>query len=203
MKNNRCEPESLVTKMDREIRSSVVHELIRNRRSVRRYSERPVEREKVLACLEAARLAPSADNVQPWRFLVLDDPEQKERFSKEVFSGIYSRTCFAAKAPVLILLMARLDIVANRIGKQIQGIHYYFIDMGIAGEHAVLQAEELGLGTCWIGWFNTRRARKIAKIPKKYKIVSLLSMGYPEKRPGRGKKRKKLSEIVWFNTIGK
>lgn len=203
MKNNRCEPERLVTKMDRETRSSVVHELIRNRRSVRRYSERPVEREKVLDCLEAARLAPSADNVQPWRFLVLDDPEQKERFSKEVFSGIYSRTRFAAKAPVLILLMARLDIVANRIGKQIQGIHYYFIDMGIAGEHAVLRAEELGLGTCWIGWFNTRKARKIAKIPKKYKIVSLLSMGYPETRPSREKKRKKLSEIVWFNTIGK
>ena len=178
-------------------------QLVKNRRSVRRYSDRPVEREKVLTCLEAGRLAPSADNVQPWRFLVLDDSELKERFSKEVFSGIYTKTRFAAKAPVLILLLARLDIIANRIGKQIQGIHYYFIDVGIAGEHVVLQAEELGLGTCWIGWFNTRKARKIAKIPKKYKIVSLLSMGYPEAKPTREKKRKTLSEIVWFNTIGK
>jgi nitroreductase len=183
--------------------TSGFRQLVTNRRSVRRYSDRPVERDKVLACLEAARLAPSADNVQPWRFLVLDDSELRDRFSKEVFSGIFTKTRFAAKAPILILLLARLDIVANRIGKQIQGIHYYFIDVGIAGEHIVLQAEELGLGTCWIGWFNTRKARKIAKIPKRYKIVSLLSMGYPETRPTREKKRKTLSEIVWFNTIGK
>jgi len=176
-------------------------QLVKKRRSIRRYTDRPVKRNEILACLEAARLAPSADNVQPWRFLVIDDPELKERFSREAFSGIYSKTRFAAKAPVLVLLLARLDIIANRIGKQIQGIHYYFIDVGIAGEHFVLQAEELGLGTCWIGWFNTRKARKIAKIPKKYKIVSLLSMGYPEARPSQDKKRKSLEEIVWFNTL--
>ena len=191
------------TQMTGEEETSDFRRLVRSRRSIRRYTDQPVERDKVLACLEAARLAPSADNVQPWRFLVLDDSELKVRFSKEVFAGIYTKTRFAAKAPVLILLLARLDIVANRIGKQIQGIHYYFIDVGIAGEHIVLQAEELGLGTCWIGWFNTRKARKIARIPKKYKIVSLLSMGYPETRPAREKKRKTLSEIAWFNTVGK
>ena len=183
-------------------RASSFRELVQNRRSVRRYTDQPVEREKILACLEAARLAPSADNVQPWRFLVIDDAEMKKKFADGVFSGIYSKSKFASKAPVLILLLARLDIVANRIGKQIQGIHYYFIDAGIAGEHAVLQAEDLGLGTCWIGWFNTRKARKIAKIPSKYKIVSLLSLGYPERKPGREKKRKALSEIAWFNRIG-
>ena len=203
MKEDPGGQDRLAAQMTSEEGAYGFRQLVKNRRSVRRYSDRPVEREKVLTCLEAGRLAPSADNVQPWRFLVLDDSELKERFSKEVFSGIYTKTRFAAKAPVLILLLARLDIIANRIGKQIQGIHYYFIDVGIAGEHVVLQAEELGLGTCWIGWFNTRKARKIAKIPKKYKIVSLLSMGYPETKPTREKKRKTLSEIVWFNTIGK
>lgn len=178
-----------------------VKETIQQRRSVRRYLDKSVEREKILICLEAARLAPSADNVQPWRFVVIDDPELKEKFSKKVFSGIYSISKFAAKAPVLILILARLDIIANRIGKQIQGVNFYLIDIGIAGEHIVLQAEELGLGTCWIGWFNSRNARKILRIPRKYKIVSLLSMGYYEKKPRREKKRKSLQEIVWFNEI--
>jgi nitroreductase len=169
-------------------------QLVRGRRSIRRYLEKPVEREKILTCIEAARLAPSADNVQPWRFLIIDDPNLKAQFAKEVFSGIYFVTKFAAKAP-------RLDIIANRIGKQIQNIHYYYIDTGIAGEHIVLQAEELGLGTCWVGWFNPRKARRFLKIPRKYKIVSLMAMGYYEKKPSREKKRRKLEEIAWFNKI--
>lgn len=176
-------------------------QLVKGRRSIRRYLEKPVEREKILTCIEAARLAPSADNVQPWRFLIIDDPDLKAKFAKEVFSGIYFITKFAAKAPVIIVILAKLDIIANRIGKQIQNIHYYFIDSGIAGEHIVLQAEELGLGTCWIGWFNPRKARKFLKIPRKYKIVSLMAMGYYEKKPSREKKRRKLEEIAWFNKI--
>jgi nitroreductase len=176
-------------------------QLVKNRRSIRRYLEKPVEKEKILACIEAARLAPSADNVQPWRFLIIDDPELKAKFAQEVFSGIYFISKFAAKAPVLIMILGRLDIIANRIGKQIQDIHFYLIDIGIAGEHIVLQAEELGLGSCWIGWFNIRKARKFLKIPRKYKIVSLMAMGYYEKRPTREKKRKELEEIAWFNKI--
>jgi nitroreductase len=180
---------------------SPFQELVRSRRSIRRYLDKPVEKEKVLTCIEAARLAPSADNVQPWRFLIIDDPELKARFAKEVFSGIYFVSRFAAQAPVLIMILARLDIIANRIGKQIQDISFYLIDIGIAGEHIVLQAEELGLGTCWIAWFNPRKARKFFKIPRKYKIVSLMAMGYYEKRPQKEKKRKKLEEIAWFNRI--
>lgn len=178
-----------------------VKKIIAQRRSVRRYLDKPIEREKILTCLEAARLAPSADNVQPWRFLVVDDPELKDELANNVFSGIYSVSKFAAKAPVLIMILARLDILANRIGKQIQGVNFYLIDSGIAGEHIVLQAEELGLGTCWIGWFNSRKARKILGIQKKYKIVSFLSMGYYEKKPSREKKRKNLEDIAWFNKI--
>ncbi len=176
-------------------------ELVRSRRSIRRYLDKPVEREKILTCIEAARLAPSADNVQPWRFLIIDDPKLKAQYAKKVFSGIYSISSFAEKAPVLILILARLDIIANRIGRQIQNIQFYLLDIGIAGEHIVLQAQALGLGTCWIGWFNIRKARKFLKIPRKYKIVSMLAMGYSEKRPSREKKRKKIEDIAWFNTI--
>ncbi len=176
-------------------------QLVRNRRSVRKFLERPVEREKILACIEAARLAPSASNVQPWRFLIIDDPALKMRFAKKAFSGIYSATRFASQAPVLILVLARLDLWANRLGRQVQGISYYLIDSGIAGEHLVLQAEELGLGTCWIGWFSLKRARRFFSIPRKYKIVALLAMGYHDLKPQAEKPRKKLEEIAWFNRI--
>lgn len=182
---------------------TLFQQLVQSRRSIRRFLDKPVEREKILCCLEAARVAPSADNVQPWRFLVIDEPEIIEILAKKSFSGIYFISKFAAKAPVLIVILARLDIIANRIGKQIQNINFYLIDIGIAGEHIVLQAEELGLGTCWIGWFNARQTRKILRIPRRYKIVSLMAMGYYEKKPSREKKRKKLEEIAWFNKIGK
>lgn len=177
-------------------------ELVRKRRSVRRYLDRPVEREKILACLEAARLAPSAENVQPWRFLVIDDPVIKQRYAAAAFSGIYSFSRFAAKAPVLIVILSRPDLLANRIGRQIQHVAFSLIDIGISGEHLALQAEELGLGTCWIGWFNSRRTRKFFHIPRQYKIVCMMALGYPEAGPLREKKRKDLAEIAWFNRLG-
>ncbi len=182
---------------------SFFQQLVRHRRSIRRYLDQPVDRQKILTCIEAARLAPSADNVQPWRFLIIDEPDLKARLSKEIFSGIYTISKFAAKAPVLILILAQLDILTNRIGKQIQNVQFYLVDIGIAGEHIVLQAEEFGLGSCWIGWFNSRKARKILKIPWKYKIVAMLAMGYYEKRPRKEKKRRNLEEIAWFNKIGR
>lgn len=176
--------------------------LVRGRMSIRRYLPQPVEREKILACLEAARLAPSASNAQTWRFFVMDDPELKSRFARAAFSGIYGQTRFAAAAPVLILILAKPDFLAHRLGKQIQRVPFAMIDIGIAGEHLVLQAEELGLGTCWIGWFHMRKARKVLKIPRKYKIVSLLALGYYEKKPSRERLRKPLEEIAWFNACG-
>ena len=176
-------------------------ELAKNRMSIRRFLDKPVERDKIFACLEAARIAPSSENSQPWRFLVVDDPELKNKFSRKVFSGIYKVSKFAAKAPILILIIAQLDIVAHKLGKQIQNIQFHLIDIGIAGEHLVLQAEELGLGTCWMGWFDVRKARRFFKIPKKYKIVALMPVGYYEKKPSRKRKRKSMEEIAWFNRI--
>ena len=156
-------------------------QLVKSRRSIRKFQDKRVEREKIQECVEAARLAPSAENVQPWRFLIVDDEEIKTRLGKLAFHGIYSPTKWAVNAPAIVILLAKLDILANRIGKQIQGTNYYLIDIGIAGEHFVLQAQELGLGTCWIGWFNERGVRKALKIPKKYKIVQLMVLGYPLK----------------------
>jgi nitroreductase len=189
--------------MTKDLPDSPFRRLIEGRKSIRRYSEdRPVEREVLLRCLDAARIAPSAENAQPWRFLVIDDPEIRDRFSAEVFSGIYKVSKFAARAPVLILVLARLNVVAHRIGAQVQNIHYHYIDVGIAGQHLVLQAEELGVGSCWVGWFSVRKARRFFSIPPKYKIVSLLALGHYDTKPSRERKRKPLEEIAWFNGLG-
>ena len=146
-------------------------ELVKSRRSIRKYTDKKVNREDIKKCIEAARLAPSAENVQPWRFIIIDEPELLAGLAKEAFSNIYFPMKFVGKAPVIVVMLAKLDVLANRIGKQIQDIHYYYIDIGIAGEHLVLQAQELGLSTCWIGWFHPKKVREYLKIPKSYKIV--------------------------------
>jgi nitroreductase len=176
-------------------------DLVRSRRSIRRFLPRPVEREKILACLEAARLAPSAHNVQPWRFVVIDEPGLKDKLCTAAFPGIYSVSRFAVQAPVIILILARIDVVAHRLGGQIQGTAFHLIDIGIAGEHLILQAEELGLGTCWMAWFSARRVRKALRVPRKYKIVAMMPIGYAASRPPRDTVRKPLSEVAWWNGI--
>jgi nitroreductase len=176
-------------------------QLVQTRRSVRRFLDRPVDRDLILQCVEAARLAPSAENVQPWRFLILDDPETRLKFCKENFTGLYRVTQWAEKAPVLVVMLAQRDILANRIGKQITGIQYYLLDMGIGGEHFCLQAAELGLGTCWIGWFSPRKTQRSLGLPRKYKAVALLALGYPAEGAVRPLKRRNQNEIYWFNKV--
>ena len=175
--------------------------IVRGRRSIRRYLPTPIEREKLLACLEAARLAPSAHNGQPWRFIVVDDPGLKERLAAAAFSGIYSGSKFAAQAPVILVLLARTQFLAHGLGRRLQNVPFHLLDIGIAGEHIVLQAEELGLATCWMGWFSYRKARKLLAIPRKYKIMAMMPLGYAEKRPRREPPRRALEEIVTYNGI--
>lgn len=181
---------------------TALQKIIRRRRSIRRFAATPVEREKVLACLEAARLAPSAHNAQPWRFLVVDDPDLKARVAAAAFAGIFSSCKFAAAAPVIVVMLVVPDAVTNIIGTRLRKTPFHWIDMGIAGEHIVLQAEELGLATCWIGWFNEKRLRKALKIPRKYRVAALMPIGYAEKRPTGSPRKKSLEEIAWFNTPG-
>jgi nitroreductase len=175
--------------------------ILRGRRSIRRYLPTPVEPEKLRACLEAARMAPSAHNAQPWRFIVVDDPELKNRLASVAFSGIYSGSKFAAQAPIIIVLLVKRGLVAHHLGGRFQNVHYHLIDMGIAGEHIVLQAEELGLATCWMGWFNYRWVRKALKIPRKFKVVAMMPVGYAEKRPTREPPRKTFEEVATFNGV--
>ncbi|MEI8344911.1 MAG: nitroreductase family protein [Candidatus Omnitrophota bacterium] len=173
-------------------------DLIKTRRSIRQYAARPVSRQVIERCLEAARLAPSACNSQPWEFIVVDEPALKECLAKAAFGGAYSMNQFASKAPVLVAVVTQKSKVFARLGGFFRQVRYNLIDIGIAVEHFVLQAAEDGVGTCWLGWFAEKKAKRVLGITKDKKVDVLLSMGYPE-GPLKEKLRKTMSQISVFN----
>jgi len=176
-------------------------DLLKHRKSVRDFLDRPVEQEKIMMCLEAARLAPSACNSQPWKFIVVDDRQLKKKLSDAAFSGIYSINSFCKMAPVIVVVISEKSKFLARIGGMFRGTKYYLIDIGVACEHFVLQAEELGLGTCWIGWFNEEAVKSILNIPKPKKIDVLIALGYYDKEKlGSEHGREPMDKIASFNS---
>ncbi len=174
-------------------------DIIKARKSVRKYTDRPIPRELVEKCVEAARLAPSADNVQPWRFIVLDDPKYKHRFCQEALKGIFTRTRFIEKAQVIVVLAARTNLLVHRIGKRVVKTDVQLIDMGIAGEHFVLRAQELGIGTCWINMFNPKRAKRFLGLSSVLRVVSLIAMGYPAEGATKNRRDLPLDAVLFYN----
>lgn len=162
-----------------------VFEAIKKRRSVRAYKDTPVPKEKILKIIEAARLAPSAGNRQPWRFIVVTRKDLRERLMEASFGQK-----FVGEAPVVI---AAIGLRPEH--KMECDVPSYAVDLAIAVDHMTLVACEEGLGTCWIGAFRQDEVRKILRVPSKYKVVALLTLGYPADKPSP-KVRKPLEEIV-------
>jgi nitroreductase len=167
-------------------------DLVRRRRSVRTYAPDPVPREILDRCVEAARLAPSACNSQPWTFLLVDAPERRKRLAEAAFGGIYRMNSFAVQAPVLVAVLTERSRLAALLGGVFRGVQYHLLDVGIAVEHFVLQAAEEGLGTCWLGWFDERGVKRVLGLPAGARVSVLLSVGFPaaseEEKPRSSRK---------------
>ena len=175
--------------------------LIKKRQSVRKYTNRPVEPEKLHRCLEAFRLAPSASNSQPWRVVVVNDPELVQKVAKETIGPMATFNAFVPQAPVIIAIVIEKMKAVSQIGAYLKDREYPLIDIGIAAEHFCLQAAEEGLGTCMLGWFDEKAIKKLLNIPKSRRIGLLITLGYPpEDYPVREKKRKEMGEVVKFNS---
>lgn len=174
-------------------------DLVKHRSSVRKYDARQVRREDINECLEAARLAPSACNSQPWQFIIVDNPELKSRLCKAMLSGIYSMNTFINDAPVLVVVVTDKTKWLVKVCNAVRNTKVYLIDIGIACEHFILRAAELGIGTCWLGWFNEKQVKKALDIPRSKRVDVIISMGYPELnyRPP-DKARKTISEISQY-----
>ncbi|MDO8806212.1 MAG: nitroreductase family protein [Elusimicrobiota bacterium] len=175
-------------------------ELAAARRSIRKYKDIPVEREKLDLCLEAARLAPSACNAQPYKFIVIDEPAFREKFCAAIFSGVYSACKFAAAAPAIVAVVSDTGKASAWLGNQVQGTNFRLMDIGIAAEHFVLEAAEQGLGTCWLGWFGAKAGAKVLGLGSGKKIEVLLAAGYPAESPAP-RPRKKREEFSSYNKI--
>jgi nitroreductase len=178
-----------------------LHDLIKTRQSVRRYQPRPVEKEKLIQCLEAARLAPSASNSQPWYFIVADEPELKDKVARATFDSVLSFNKFALQAPVIIVMVTEKAGLITRLASRIKKRDWSQVDTGIAAEHFCLQAAELGLGTCMLGWFYENKVKELLNIPKEKFISLLITLGYPpDNYRLREKTRKPFDEVVGFNS---
>ena len=174
-------------------------DLVRKRYSLRKYTSSPVAVPLIEKCLEAARLAPSACNSQPWSFLVAATPDKVKPLACAAFSGAYSMNAFAAEAPVLIVVTTERSRYSAALGGFFRGVQFSLMDVAIACEHISLQAADLGLGTCMFGWLNEKAVKKELDLPSSAKIDLMLSMGYPEDENYLPpKKRKSLDEIRRF-----
>lgn len=175
-------------------------ELVNTRQSVRKYTDKAVEKEKIDLCLEAARFAPSASNSQPWHFLVVNDTTLKNKVAQHTYDPLIAFNKFVPQAPVLIVMVLEKPKVITQIGAIIKKKKYPLIDIGIAAEHICLQAAELGLGTCMLGWFNQKPIQQLLGIPEKKDIGLILTLGYPpDDYKLRKKIRKEKSDVISYN----
>lgn len=170
-------------------------ELIKIRQSDRKYETRPVDKEVVMKCIEAARLAPSACNSQPWKFVVVDDPVLLNEMA-DAAQGM-GMNKFSHEAPVIVAVVLEKMNLSASIGSVIKDKEYSLLDVGIAVEHFCLQAADLGLGTCIMGWFNEKKVRKMLGIGRK-RVPLLLTLGYPASET-RNKIRKPVEEMCSWN----
>ncbi len=162
---------------------------IKERYSVRKFQNKLIEQEKIDILMKAAQLAPSARNIQPCKFIVIQDEEKREKLT-----DICKGKNFVSQAPITIAICANNTDYIMTCGQAA-----YTIDAAIASEHIVLQAAEIGLGTCWIGAFSHDELAELINLPKEYKIVTILPVGYPAIEKGK-RNLKSIEEIVSYDS---
>jgi len=166
-----------------------VFDAVKKRSSVRRFLDKSIEEEKLKVVLEAGRLAPSAKNLQEWRFILVKDPDVRHKIGQAANGQV-----FVGEAPVVIVACAVTDLCVMSCGHLC-----YPIDVAIALDHISLVAVELGLGTCWIGAFNEKKVKEILGIPKEVRVVELMPVGYAAFDEVKEKNRLSIEKIVRYD----
>ncbi len=174
-------------------------ELANNRQSDRSFTKQEVSRKDLLKCLQAAQLAPSACNSQPWKFIVIDNPELLKQAAAAVADNPANINKFCETAPVLVAVVEEPAILMPRMKELVANDRWSKFDLGSATEHFCLQAAELGLSSCIMGAFNEDKLKELLKVPADRHIFVMLAVGYPESNTIRTKARKELNAIHCFN----
>jgi nitroreductase len=170
-----------------------VFEAVQERRSIRAYQDKPVEREKLEKILEAGRLAPSARNVEPWHFIAVTDAKRR----KALTGGTFAK--FLTQAPLVIVVC----------GDKKASPDWYAVDASLAAENMVLTATAEGLGTCCVGSFKEKEIKDTLKIPENFEVIVMLAVGYSQEKVDLSSKllnlvrtRKTLSEVASEEEFG-
>jgi len=172
-------------------------ELIQKRESCRSYKDTPVENEKLHRCIEAARLSPSACNSQPWRYIVVNDPELRPKIAKCVQDMGMNK--FTNECPAFAVVLEVEANVLSRLGGKVKNQKFAPIDIGLSVAHFCLEATDLGLSTCILGWLNEDKLREVLEIPKDERVRLVLAVGYAANDTIRPKQRKPVEEIAEFH----
>ncbi len=172
--------------MSDESRRMDFQELIRVRRSVRGYRPDAVDQDVLTRILDAGRLAPTACNLQPFRIIVVTEPETRARMH-----DVYSRAWLCA-APVILVGC----VEPGKAWRRRDGWNAAEVDLAIVMDHIVLAATEAGLGTCWVCAFDEAKAKEILAIPPGVRVIAMTPLGYPDASPPPPVGRKPLAELV-------
>ena len=175
-----------------------VLDLIISRQSDRKYSKQPVEKEKLDRILDAGRMAPSACNAQPWKFIVVTDRELISKITEAASAKLTGMNSFVSQAQIIIVVVREKPNFSSKVGGTIKNKDYSLIDIGIATENICLQAKAEGVGSCIIGWFDERMLRKILSVPRSKRIELIITLGYSLSEQ-REKRRKPAAETVSYN----
>jgi len=173
-------------------------ELVKSRQSDRAYIDKSVESAKIDRILEAARLAPSACNAQPWKLVVVTDSEKRMLIADATANKMLSMNHFAKQAPVQLVVIEENANFTSTVGGWATNKHYPHIDLGIIASHISLAAADEGLGSCIIGWCDEKKVRKVLDIPTNKRVMMIILLGYSA-QPLREKKRKSINEVVSYN----
>lgn len=163
------------------------YEVIKSRKSIRKYKSDPIRDEVLTRILDAGRFAPSAKNIQPWKFIIIKDISIKQ----QLVSACRNQE-FIAQAPIVVCAVALEKIAWGRMGGYWSS---YPVDIAIALEHIILAATAEGLGTCWVGAYDEKEVKRILNIPDHVKVIALTPIGYPDQTP-ETRPRKPLSDII-------
>ena len=173
-------------------------DLITSRQSDRKYSDKQVEREKLTRIIEAGRMAPSACNAQPWKFIVVTEPKLIARVAEAASAKLIGMNSFVGQAQAIIVVVREKPNLSSKVGATIKNKDYSLIDIGIATENICLQAKAEGIGSCIIGWFDESEIRKLLAIPRSKRVELLITLGY-SLSDQKEKRRKPVEEVVSYN----
>jgi len=173
-----------------------VLDVIRERGSIRKYKDKPIPMSDLLKILEAARLAQSAANRQPWQFIVVTDKATKERLMEEAHRADRPPVGHVGSAGAVIVCLG-----SPKECRPVGPFEGFTIDLAIAIENMALASWDLGIGSCWIGAFDENKVKSIMGVPEDLRVVSLFTLGYPDEAP-RPKVRKSMEEIVHYEKYG-